>query len=116
MRLFTRRFRQELQISCGNMSWVLSSATQRLFAGSKFWAEPQDGTDASAAVEIEQYEGDGAEDTDIAVSTLVIDTHPTLNSWKRLWHLHVATPGKDFVQISGRNVCCSLPAVRARAD
>ena len=56
------------------MSWVLSSATQRLFAGSKFWAEPQDGTDASAAVEIEQYQGDGAEDTDIAVSTLVIDT------------------------------------------
>lgn len=58
------------------MSWVLSSATQRLFAGSKFWAEPQHGTDASAAVEIEQYEGDGAEDNDIAVSTLVIDTSP----------------------------------------
>jgi len=71
---------KELRISCGNMRWVLWSEKQRVYPGGKFWAEAEDGTEATACVEIDQLDGDGGNEDDVAVSTLIVDSSPNADS------------------------------------
>mmetsp|Transcript_43795 Transcript_43795/g.103090 ORF Transcript_43795/g.103090 Transcript_43795/m.103090 type:complete len:197 (+) Transcript_43795:235-825(+) len=73
--VLTKGFK-ELRIYCGDMTWILPAETDRLYDGGRYWARQEEGTTATANVEIEQFEGEGAGPDDLAVSTLVIDTSP----------------------------------------
>mmetsp|Transcript_50949 Transcript_50949/g.101780 ORF Transcript_50949/g.101780 Transcript_50949/m.101780 type:complete len:195 (-) Transcript_50949:59-643(-) len=67
---------KELRIYCGDMAWILPGDTDHLYDGGRYWAKPEEDTTATANLEIEMFEGEGAGPDDLAVSTLVIDTSP----------------------------------------
>lgn len=64
---------KEVNITCGDMSWVLSGKEGVDASRSKrYKAEPLDGTTAAAVVEIDICYGDGASAEDMSITALII--------------------------------------------
>ena len=64
---------KEVNITCGDMSWVLSgSANVDATRCKRYKAEPLDGTPAAAVVEIDICYGDGTSAEDMSVTALII--------------------------------------------
>jgi len=60
---------KELRVSCGDMQWVLPGGKQHISPGKTYACEAEDGTTATAHIEVEDFDGDNA--GDVAISTLV---------------------------------------------